>query len=49
MEASTLQKKKNNIMALAAQARSLEHSLEERYANERVVKNEARRRYGKYY
>ncbi|CAO3647116.1 unnamed protein product [Cunninghamella blakesleeana] len=46
MEASTLQKKKNNIMALAAQARSMEHSLEQRYANERVVKNEARKRYG---
>ncbi|KAI8059140.1 mitotic checkpoint regulator, MAD2B-interacting-domain-containing protein [Gongronella butleri] len=45
-EANSLQKKKNNIVALAAQARSMQHTLEDQYAKQRVVKNEARKRYG---
>ncbi|ORX58077.1 hypothetical protein DM01DRAFT_1333749 [Hesseltinella vesiculosa] len=46
MEANALQKKKNNIMALAAQARNMQQTLEDQYAQQRIVKNEARRRYG---
>lgn len=33
-------------MALAAQAKSMEHQLEERYAQERIKKAQARSRYG---
>ncbi|KAI8099556.1 uncharacterized protein BX664DRAFT_321594 [Halteromyces radiatus] len=45
-EVNSLKKKKNNIMALAAQAKSMESTLEERYAQERIAKQQARKRYG---
>ncbi|KAI8335027.1 proline-rich protein [Chlamydoabsidia padenii] len=45
-EVNSLKKKKNNIMALAAQAKTMEHALEERYAQERIAKAQARNRYG---
>ncbi|SAM09311.1 hypothetical protein [Absidia glauca] len=46
-DVNSLKKKKNNIMALAAQAKSMEHQLEERYAQERIKKAQARNRYGR--
>ncbi|CAO3591333.1 unnamed protein product [Absidia cylindrospora] len=45
-DVNSAKKKKNNIMALAAQAKSMESTLEERYAQQRIAKNQARNRYG---
>ncbi|KAI8140802.1 mitotic checkpoint regulator, MAD2B-interacting-domain-containing protein [Fennellomyces sp. T-0311] len=44
--ASGLQKKKNNLMALAAQAQAMQEQLDEQYAAGRKTRQEARRKYG---
>lgn len=46
IQATGLQKKKNNIIALAAQAQGLQERLNEQYAQNRRTKQEARRKYG---
>ncbi|KAI9312438.1 hypothetical protein BX666DRAFT_1987433 [Dichotomocladium elegans] len=45
-EASGLQRKKNNIMALAAQAQSMQERLNDQFASSRTTMQESRRKYG---
>ncbi|KAI7875327.1 hypothetical protein K492DRAFT_240338 [Lichtheimia hyalospora FSU 10163] len=46
LSASGYQRKKNNIMALAAQAQSMQEQLNEQYASSRNTQMESRRKYG---
>ncbi|KAI9266450.1 hypothetical protein BDA99DRAFT_22025 [Phascolomyces articulosus] len=46
VQASGLQKKKNNIMALIGHAQSMRDRLDEQFASGRTAQNEARRKYG---
>ncbi|KAI7856752.1 mitotic checkpoint regulator, MAD2B-interacting-domain-containing protein [Circinella umbellata] len=46
VQATGLQKKKNNIMSLISHAQSMQDRLDEQFASGRTAQNEARRKYG---